>query len=267
MKKLTFLLAVLLVSLSANAQMFRIYKDGKIVYAVSKPDSIVAFPPCDPMETVDLGLPSGTLWATCNIGAQVPEDYGDLYQWGALAPITRSLDCLNDPASYIFYNTDCNSYTKYNETDGKKVLDLDDDVAYVLYGEGWSIPSKEQNEELYKNTTITEETINAVPVVRFTAENGNSIIFPKSGYGCYSLAAWVNFQLQKSAYFWLNFIPTTSTGAYRYNFAATSGCAPVEVDGTIWYYRYARSEDSDGEIWSPERAYGCPVRPVYTPQK
>lgn len=266
MKRISLMLIVLIACLSANAQMFRVYKGGEIVYAVSNPDSIVAIPSQDPMETVDLGLPSGTLWATCNIGAQVPEDYGDLYQWGALAPITRTLDCLNDPASYVFYNADC-SYSKYNATDGKTILDIEDDVAHVLYGEGWSIPSEEQNEELYKNTLMTEEVINAVPVVRFTATNGKSIIFPKSGYGCYNFG-WTNFYFQESAYFLLNFISATETGTYSgYRFVATGGAAPIVVDGKTWYYRYARSRGNDNQIWSPHRAYGCPVRPVYSPQK
>ena len=250
----------------ANAQMFRVYKNGEVVGAYAKPDSVVYVPATDPMEYVDLGLPSGTKWASCNIGAQVPEDIGDYYQWGALMPIDRTHDVLNDPLSYRFYYTDrafdYKEYSKYNETDGKRVLDLEDDIAYCLYGKGWSIPSLEQNEELYDNTTITEENINGMPVLRYTATNGNSIIIPKSGF-CYNCMGWNQDFIFTHAYFWLNSI-VNEYGKEEtdvYYIGATSGIARYFHGHT-----YRSSYSMSVGIYA-YRAYGCPVRPVYVPQK
>lgn len=251
----------------ANAQMFRVYKNGEVVGAYAKPDSVVYVPATDPMEYVDLGLPSGTMWASCNIGAQVPEDIGDYYQWGALKPIDRTRDVLNDPFSYRFYYTDrahdSNKFSKYNETDGKRVLDLEDDIAYCLYGEGWSIPSLKQNEELYDNTTITEENINGVPVLRYTAKNGNSIIVPKSGMGYLNLM-WQQPFIHEFAYYWLNSIVNEygEEDTDVYHIGASSGVVPLRAKYNIcrnWFVEYQGS--------CALRAYGCPVRPVYVPKK
>lgn len=95
-------------------------------------------------EYVDLGLPSGTLWATCNIGATNPEDYGWLYAWGEIE--TKS--------SYTWqtykYGTE-NNLTKYNKIDGKTELEDIDDVAVQKWGGNWRMPTALQMWELYTN--------------------------------------------------------------------------------------------------------------------
>lgn len=261
----------------ANAQMFRVYKNGEVVGAYAKPDSVVYVPATDPMEYVDLALPSGTKWASCNVGAQVPEDIGDYYQWGALKPIDRTIDW-TDQLAYSFYANPCKSYdenaiiffhyNKYNETDGKSVLDPEDDVATQLYGEGWQIPSREQNKELYTNTTITKERVNDVPVLRYTSKlNGKSIIMPIGGRAMVSLG----FRIQNPTelYFWINCLDKLTYNSETDNietdkdlvsFALSSGLPGVEVDqyGT-WYAR-----DGYKETY---RQMACPVRPVYVPKK
>ena len=90
-------------------------------------------------EYVDLGLPSGTKWATCNIGATKPEEFGDYYAWGETA--TKST------YDYSTYKYD-SELGKNGFTDNKTTLDLSDDAAYVNWGGKWRMPTHDQQEEL-----------------------------------------------------------------------------------------------------------------------
>lgn len=99
-------------------------------------------------EYVNLGLPSGNLWATCNMGASSPTGYGDYYAWGELSPKSRY-----DWSTYKFYGAAV-GFLKYNETDGLTVLEPEDDVANVKWGGNWQIPSTEDWEELLDNVDI-----------------------------------------------------------------------------------------------------------------
>ena len=103
------------------------------------------------LDLVDLGLPSGTLWATKNIGAATTADTGYLYAWGEITPKTAFTN-----ENYRFYVGENQEYSKYNSTDGKELLDLEDDAAAVEYfGTGAHIPSVAQLNELLDNTTIS----------------------------------------------------------------------------------------------------------------
>ena len=133
---------------------------------------------------VNLGLPSGTKWATCNIGASKPEEYGGYYAWGETS--TKS-DYYWDTYKYGY---DWNKLTKYctdsyygkdGFIDNKTELDLDDDVAHKQWGGHWRMPSKEQFEELLSNTTSQWVTVNGKEGSLFTASNGNSIFLPAAG--------------------------------------------------------------------------------------
>ena len=133
-------------------------------------------------EYVDLGLSSGTLWATCNLGASSPEQYGDYYAWGEV----ETKDTANyTRQGYRFYNGDESEYNKYNSTDNKMTLDLTDDVANVVMGGEWHMPSRAQLNELTANTTsswATDYNGTGVAGVVFTSNiNGNSIFFPAAG--------------------------------------------------------------------------------------
>ena len=133
-------------------------------------------------EYVDLGLSSGTLWATCNLGASSPEQYGDYYAWGEV----ETKDTANyTRQGYRFYNGDESEYNKYNSTDNKMTLDLTDDVANVVMGGEWHMPSRAQLNELTANTTsswTTDYNGTGVAGVVFTSNiNGNSIFFPAAG--------------------------------------------------------------------------------------
>lgn len=133
-------------------------------------------------KAVDLGLPSGTLWADRNIGAVDEYDGGKLFQWGDPTPYDvpkyTQDDCVIDTKEKKFdfddYKlVDPNSsgvvFRKYNEDDNKTTLDLEDDAANILIGNGWTVPTQEQIKELLQGTTqelyaILEEGTSPVKV-------------------------------------------------------------------------------------------------------
>lgn len=132
---------------------------------------------------VDLGLPSGTLWATCNVGATMREDCGDYFAWGEIMRKTNY-----DWDTYKYWSD--NALTKYCNnsefgyngfTDDLTVLQPIDDAAIVNWGNGWRIPTKEQWEELNNNTTNIWTTQNGVNGRLFTASNGTSLFLPVTG--------------------------------------------------------------------------------------
>ena len=140
-------------------------------------------------EYVDLGLPSGTLWATCNIGSSSPEEYGDYFAWGEIEGY-HSGKTYFSWSTHKWCNGSYNSLTKYNTknslgtVDNKTELDLDDDAAYVNWGAAWRMPSLEQFKELInsKYTTTTWTTLNGVYGRKITSKkNGNSIFLPAAG--------------------------------------------------------------------------------------
>ena len=124
---------------------------------------------------VDLGLPSGTIWATCNVGASSPEGYGGFFAWGETEPKSRYAG-----DSYIF--SGASDFTKYNSTDGKRVLDLEDDAAHVNMGGEWIMPTSAHCQEMFDNVTASWTTLNGVSGVMYTSTvNGNTIFFPAAG--------------------------------------------------------------------------------------
>ena len=143
----------------------------------------------DTMEYVDLGLPSGTMWATCNVGASKPEEYGDYFAWGETT--TKSY---HDWSTYKWCNGSETTMTKYctrsdygynGFTDNLTELQPEDDAATANWGSGWQMPSFDQIEELLNSIyTTTEWTqVNGVNGRKVTSEsNGNSIFLPAAGY-------------------------------------------------------------------------------------
>ena len=117
------------------------------------------------INAIDLGLPSGLLWADRNIGAESPEDSGLYFQWGDTQGYTKEQIVSDSDDAKFFYEFDykffvegedefdCNM-SKYNDTDGKNVLDLEDDAAHILIGGNWRMPTKKDFEELVSNTDI-----------------------------------------------------------------------------------------------------------------
>ncbi|MCR5139410.1 MAG: hypothetical protein K6B45_04520 [Bacteroidaceae bacterium] len=133
---------------------------------------------------VDLGLPSGILWATCNVGANNPEDYGDYLAWGETTTKTTY-----DWSSYKWCNGSNTSLTKYNTkssygtVDNKTVLDLEDDAAHVNWGGSWRMPTDDEWTELRNNCTWTWTSQGGHNGDKVTSKsNGNSIFLPAAGY-------------------------------------------------------------------------------------
>lgn len=155
--------------------------DGSGVYAECTVDIRDTSGSIDGHEWVDLGLPSGTRWATCNVGANTPEESGGFYAWGE----TETKDLYSE-ATYRYLSG--NTFTKYNGTDHLTELEPEDDAATANWGANWQMPNRQQLYELFLDTYTSKEVVtqNGVKVLKITSKkNGNSIFFPAAGYHDY----------------------------------------------------------------------------------
>jgi hypothetical protein len=208
-------------------------------------------------EAIDLGLPSGLKWASFNLGASKPEEYGDYYAWGETEPYYSSIDPLawkegkesgyNAPSykwsmgpNYTLTKYCGNSEYGYNGfTDTKTFLDPEDDAAHVNLGVAWRMPTGAEWDELADNCTITRTTQNGVCGILVTASNGNSIFLP---------AAWSWFfstsrsGVGSNGEYWSSSLDTESPNKASYVYFTS-------------YNNYARS--------SRDRYSGFSIRPVY----
>lgn len=166
-------------------------------------------------ESVDLGLPSGTLWAKYNIGATKESDYGDLFAWGATNPYRMNGTTPID-------NTD--NYSKSYANTIQHDLYPNEDAATVQWGKGWRMPTKAQLDELYNNTTYEWTTISGVNGGKFTASNGNYIFFPAAGY----VGGGLLIGRGDYGYYWSR-SRNSSTGAWRLD--VSSSGRGVGTDG------------------------------------
>lgn len=136
-------------------------------------------------EYVDLGLPSGILWATCNVGADSTADHGDFFAWGETSPKAEY-----HWENYKYYNYATNMLTKYcvndwgtnsgyyGQEDLLVVLEAVDDAATVNWGAGWRTPTCDEWRELRDNCLHEYTTRNGVNGHLFKSPNGNSIFIP-----------------------------------------------------------------------------------------
>ena len=158
---------------------------------------------------IDLGLPSGTLWATCNVGAEAPEEYGDYFAWGETEPKE-----IYDWSTYKYAKGDYDQLTKYCQnatygyegyTDALYVLESLDDAATVNWGDGWRMPSATEGEELLSQCSHQRDTVNGVPGLRIVGTNGNSIFMPASGAkGDFLGSSPESLEVGHSGYYWVN---------------------------------------------------------------
>lgn len=203
-------------------------------------------------EWVDLGLPSGLKWATCNVGATNPEGYGDYFAWGETSPKTTY-----NLSTYKFIRSGSSSWasiTKYTIPDGQKsgiwyngdtfigdnktTLDLADDAAHVNWGGSWRMPTKAEQDELRDNCTWTETTKNGVNGYLIKSKkNNNSIFLPASGCRHNSSLSSVGYY---GGYWSSSLRSGYSSGAY----ILVHGGGPVDWSGNY------------------NRIYGQSVRPV-----
>lgn len=154
-------------------------------------------------KSVDLGLPSGTLWADRNVGAALPEGYGDYFAWGESIPKSTYYNWVtykyakDDPKKLMKY---CSSpdYSLYALTDGRTNLESSDDAATANWGSNWCMPTQEQLQELIDNCTWTWTTRNGKNGYEVKGKNGNSIFLPAAGYRSETSIEDVDF----SGYYW-----------------------------------------------------------------
>ena len=190
-------------------------------------------------EYVDLGLPSGLKWATCNVGATKPEEYGDYFAWGEVEPKTTYT------WSTYKYGTDSHQLTKYCNNsssgkdglmDNKTVLEPEDDVATVNWGGSWRMPTLEEMTELWLQSKWTWIQQGGVDGYKVVGPNGNSIFLPAVGYRDGTSLTYAG----SDCYYWSSSLGTSDPNcAYYVHFNSSI---------KLSYYDY--------------RYYGRSVRPV-----
>ena len=138
-------------------------------------------------EWVDLGLPSGLLWAECNLGATKPEEYGDYYAWGETSTKevytweTYKYCTAVDEEGWVKTLSKYNTHSEYGTPDHLTTLQPSDDVATQKLGSGARMPTETEWNELLANTTSEWTTENGVYGRKLTAANGKSLFFPAAG--------------------------------------------------------------------------------------
>ncbi|MBO7651371.1 MAG: hypothetical protein J6S84_01470, partial [Bacteroidales bacterium] len=216
-----------LTDLTANTTYyFQAYAtiDGDIMYGEIKSFTT----PRETHDFVDLGLPSGNKWATCNVGASVPEGFGNYYGWGE----TYNKE-IGDWPTYIYYNG--SSFTKYTRSDGRTTLEAMDDAATVNWGDGWRMPTKDEVSELFNNCSSIWTTLNGVNGRLFTSNlNGNTIFLPAAGKvneGGYENDG-------RSGTYWSSSFRTTSTNEGAWDYEVYPDVCEL---GSLGYRKYGRS--------------------------
>ena len=183
-----------------------------------------------PADAIDLGLPSGTKWASWNVGATKPEEFGGYYAWGET----------KEKSEY--------SMATYEHGDGKycnymrNICGTQNDVAHVKWGGHWRMPSRSQFKELTDICSQEITTLNGVKGVKFTGPNGNSIFMPAAGerFG------------------------TQSDGQNEYGdyFSGSQHCGYVDNSSGYNSYAYGFCFGYEGTGYE-KRWNGHSVRPVY----
>ena len=192
---------------------------------------------------VDLGLPSGTLWATCNVSEAMPEGYSNFFAWGETLPNKAKYIW----STYQYCNGDYDQLTKYCSNysygyngyiDYLATLLPEDDAATAKWGDGWCIPTYDQWEELYQNTASTWAIQNGVNGRLFIASNGNSLFLPAAGY------CWGS-----------QFLDYGSRGSYW------SSSLVTDDPSSAWGFFF---DSGNSQVHIGSRYYGRSVRPVYS---
>ncbi len=232
--------------------------------------------PVPACQLVDLGL--SVLWATSNLGADTPDSQGEMYAWGETAPKFHY-----DRDTYSFtriYTGEWNEYsvTKYSMNNQKNrygsddlsVLEPGDDAATVNLGQGWSIPTKEQWQELMDNCIWEADSLNGMQGVRITSVvrgfEDRSIFLPFARSGSYDFQD--NIKDRQDCHYWSSNLDLEKTyKTYSSNWA---------VSVLIHYYRpdpdfeglFIGQDDSSDkppyEFYSGTRSSGFQIRPVHS---
>ena len=152
------------------------------------------------IQLIDLGLPSGTLWADRNIGADAPEQAGDYFRFGETVPFTE------DSPEYCYENID------------ESIAGTDRDAATVILGKGYKMPTLDQIKELLKECKWEWTAMNGVKGMKVTGPNGNSIFFPVSGFRGYS-SGTLNY-VGSYGYYWSASANLSANAHYLYFYSS-----------------------------------------------
>ncbi len=182
-------------------------------------------------ESVDLGLPSGVHWATCNIGASSPYEFGSYFAWGETTPKNGF-----EWGNYKYWDG-AGDFTKYSKADGKTILEPGDDAAIANWGTKWRIPTTAEFTELAECCTWEwKNDYNGVNGYLVIGPNGNSIFLPAAGY---------NNGVEKGVFLWY-----WSTSVFTKYFNNENAYALMAVDFKVY------------DNFSYDRYNGLPIRPV-----
>ena len=210
---------------------------------------------------VDLGLPSGTLWATCNVGATNPEDYGDNYAWGETQTKTYY-----DWSTYFDTNDGGKTFQKYNNDGGLTELEASDDVASQTWGGKWQMPTQDMIAELSSQcywvwtTTYNGKSVNGYIVykAKTDADKGAKVTSGSSPSSDYDVATDPHLFLPAAGLRWGSGL--NGAGSYGYYWSRS-------LDPSNSRYAYALGFYSD-DVWDGRafsRDNGLAVRPVVQP--
>ena len=147
-----------------------------------KPTSYKQCPDNNHPHLIDLGLPSGTKWACCNVDAKSPEDYGGYYAWGE----TEEKEIYNDVTYRYSSGEDTDGDGWYDKNGqyqslGSSICGTQYDVAHMKWGGSWQLPDFDQIVELLDECEYEWTTQNGVKGQKFTGPNGASIFLPAAG--------------------------------------------------------------------------------------
>lgn len=226
-----------------------IYQNDKIIerIPVFKIDSVIFVPAKTPVapgihvgDAVDLGLPSGVLWANCNVGASAPQDHGGYYAWGEIE--------------------EKDSYTEDNYLVAGKIVgdfsgDPAFDVARAEWGDDWRMPKDADFQELVENCTICWTILDGVQGFEFTGPNGNKIFLPAAGtrydvyspdysYGDYWSSTYVAYESYASK---LN-LHDNSAGLVYDNSCIGRSVRPVSNTASVAHYTVSVSGEANGTV-------------------
>lgn len=248
--------------LSLTGEMQVAYSSGQLEVAKRKAREILAINPDDQAaqqmesnkaprgtvngyEWVDLGL--SVKWASCNVGASSPEEYGEYFAWGETDSkseytwVNYKFRSGGDSYQNVIL-TKYNTKTVHGAVDNKTCLDSSDDVASVRWGEAWRMPTKVEMEELLSECIWTWTIVGEKKGFRVTSRtNGNSIFLPGAGF-------WMGAK----------FGGADNYGYQGYYWSSTLDTAPDNRD--TGYHLYFRNNDN--QVNDTDRCEGFSVRPV-----
>ncbi len=237
MKKLYITIAFAALQLAAVAQTVNVhFMNGQTIVFPSGNVEYVDFSEKAPDPTVtagavvDLGL--SVYWSSCNVGAELPEEYGEYYAWGETKPKNKY-----DKDNYAYYDFNSAQYIDI----GANISGTEYDAATVNLGSDWRMPTNEELQELRDNCTWEWTQINNVNGYKVTANNGNSIFIPAAGYNYLG-----------------NSISQNSLGRYftGNNYEKSGG------NGFAYSLEFSSSSIGSGPYTNETKWYGFPIRPV-----